>query len=52
MSFLVEIKELEPEEAWQTVGEFVELATHHGLHPGESRIRYAFSGLRPAANWR
>jgi uncharacterized protein (TIGR01319 family) len=32
------------------IGEFIELATKYGLHPAESRIRYAFSGLRPAAN--
>jgi uncharacterized protein (TIGR01319 family) len=32
------------------IGEFIELATHYGLHPKESGIRYAFSGLRPAAN--
>lgn len=32
------------------IGEFVELATQHGLHPRRSGIRYAFSGLRPAAN--
>ncbi len=32
------------------IGEFVELATQHGLHPRRSDIRYAFSGLRPAAN--
>lgn len=32
------------------IGEFVELATQYGLHPRESGIRYAFSGLRPAAN--
>ncbi|HET6445531.1 MAG TPA: glutamate mutase L [candidate division Zixibacteria bacterium] len=32
------------------IGEFVELATQHGLHPSRSGIRYAFSGLRPAAN--
>ena len=32
------------------VSEFIELATHYGLHPRESGIRYAFGGLRPAAN--
>jgi len=32
------------------IGEFVELATQYGLRPRESGIRYAFSGLRPAAN--
>lgn len=32
------------------IGEFIELATRHGLHPRHSGIRYAFSGLRPAAN--
>jgi uncharacterized protein (TIGR01319 family) len=32
------------------IGEFVELATKHNLHPRQSGIRYAFSGLRPAAN--
>jgi hypothetical protein len=32
------------------ITEFVELATKHGIHPRESGIRYAFSGLRPAAN--
>ena len=32
------------------IGEFVELATQYGLHPSQSGIRYAFSGLRPAAN--
>ncbi|MFW6063241.1 MAG: glutamate mutase L [Chloroflexota bacterium] len=32
------------------IGEFIELATRYGLHPRESGIRYAFSGLRPAAN--
>lgn len=32
------------------IGEFVEKAALHGLHPAESGIRYAFSGLRPAAN--
>ncbi len=32
------------------VSEFIELATEHGLHPKDSGIRYAFGGLRPAAN--
>lgn len=32
------------------ITEFVELATRYGIHPRESGIRYAFSGLRPAAN--
>ena len=32
------------------VGEFIELATQYELHPRQSGIRYAFSGLRPAAN--
>jgi uncharacterized protein (TIGR01319 family) len=32
------------------VGEFVELATRYDLQPQKSGIRYAFSGLRPAAN--
>ncbi len=32
------------------INEFVEKATLHGLHPRQSGIRYAFSGLRPAAN--
>lgn len=32
------------------VGEFVELAFKYDLHPAKSGIRYAFSGLRPAAN--
>ena len=32
------------------ISEFVELATKYGIHPKESGIRYAFSGLRPAAN--
>ena len=32
------------------IGEFIELATRYDLHPGQSGIRYAFSGLRPAAN--
>jgi uncharacterized protein (TIGR01319 family) len=32
------------------ITEFVELATKYGIHPRESGIRYAFSGLRPAAN--
>jgi uncharacterized protein (TIGR01319 family) len=32
------------------VGEFMEKATQHGLHPRDSGIRYAFGGLRPAAN--
>ncbi|RMF34094.1 MAG: hypothetical protein D6759_06295, partial [Chloroflexi bacterium] len=32
------------------IGEFIELATRYGLHPRESGIRYAFGGLRPAAN--
>ncbi|GIK37312.1 MAG: hypothetical protein BroJett011_11450 [Chloroflexota bacterium] len=32
------------------IGQFIELATQYGLHPRQSGIRYAFSGLRPAAN--
>jgi uncharacterized protein (TIGR01319 family) len=32
------------------IGEFVEKAAQHGLHPRESGIRYSFGGLRPAAN--
>jgi uncharacterized protein (TIGR01319 family) len=32
------------------IGEFIEKATLYGLHPRDSGIRYAFSGLRPAAN--
>lgn len=32
------------------IGEFIEKATLHGLHTRESGIRFAFSGLRPAAN--
>ncbi len=32
------------------IGEFIELATRYGLHPRDSGIRYAFGGLRPAAN--
>ncbi|GAB4543854.1 MAG: hypothetical protein Kow0063_37380 [Anaerolineae bacterium] len=32
------------------IAEFVELVTKYGLHPRESGIRYAFGGLRPAAN--
>lgn len=32
------------------ISEFVEKATLYGLHPRESGIRFAFSGLRPAAN--
>ncbi len=32
------------------IGEFIELAARYDLHPGQSGIRYAFSGLRPAAN--
>lgn len=32
------------------ISEFIELATKYGLHPRQSGIRYAFSGLRPAAN--
>jgi uncharacterized protein (TIGR01319 family) len=32
------------------IGEFVDKATIYGLHPQESGIRFAFSGLRPAAN--
>lgn len=32
------------------INEFVEKATRYGLHPQESGIRFAFSGLRPAAN--
>jgi uncharacterized protein (TIGR01319 family) len=30
--------------------EFIETATKYGLGPHESRIRYCFGGLRPAAN--
>ena len=32
------------------IAEFVEKATEYGLDPERSGIRYAFSGLRPAAN--
>ncbi len=32
------------------ISEFIERASEFGLHPQESGIRYAFSGLRPAAN--
>lgn len=32
------------------IGEFIELAIKHGLHPSQSGIRYTFGGLRPAAN--
>ncbi|MBP8122561.1 MAG: glutamate mutase L [Caldilineaceae bacterium] len=32
------------------ISEFIEKATLYGLHPKESGIRFAFSGLRPAAN--
>ena len=32
------------------ISEFIELATQYGIHPDDSGIRYAFSGLRPAAN--
>jgi uncharacterized protein (TIGR01319 family) len=32
------------------ISEFIESATKYGLHPQQSGIRYAFSGLRPAAN--
>ncbi|NOX61706.1 MAG: hypothetical protein GXP42_07145, partial [Chloroflexi bacterium] len=32
------------------ISEFIEKATIYGLHPRDSGIRYAFSGLRPAAN--
>jgi uncharacterized protein (TIGR01319 family) len=32
------------------IGEFVEQATRYDLHPRQSGIRFAFSGLRPAAN--
>lgn len=32
------------------ITEFVETATRYGLHPRDSGIRYAFGGLRPAAN--
>lgn len=32
------------------ITEFIEKATHYGLHPRESGIRYSFGGLRPAAN--
>lgn len=32
------------------IGQFIELASQYGLHPRQSGIRYAFSGLRPAAN--
>ncbi len=32
------------------IGEFIELASRYDLHPRDSGIRYAFSGLRPAAN--
>ena len=32
------------------ISEFIELAAQYELHPRQSGIRYAFSGLRPAAN--
>ncbi len=32
------------------ISEFIESASEHGLHPEQSGIRFAFSGLRPAAN--
>ncbi|MBE7469652.1 MAG: glutamate mutase L [Anaerolineales bacterium] len=32
------------------IGQFIELATQYDLLPRQSGIRYAFSGLRPAAN--
>lgn len=32
------------------VSEFIQTAARFGLHPRESRIRYCFGGLRPAAN--
>ena len=32
------------------ISEFVQTATKYGLHPRDSRIRYCFGGLRPAAN--
>ncbi len=32
------------------IGEFIELATKYDLHSRKSGIRFAFSGLRPAAN--
>ena len=32
------------------IGEFIEKSTLYGLHTRDSGIRYAFSGLRPAAN--
>jgi uncharacterized protein (TIGR01319 family) len=32
------------------ITEFVETATHYGLGPHESGIRYTYGGLRPAAN--
>ncbi len=32
------------------IGQFMEQITLHGVHPRESGIRFAFSGLRPAAN--
>ena len=32
------------------ISEFIEKATIYGLHPADSGIRYAFSGLRSAAN--
>jgi len=32
------------------IGEFIETASKYGLHPRDSRIRYCFGGLRPAAN--
>jgi uncharacterized protein (TIGR01319 family) len=32
------------------ITEFIERATKYNLHPQQSGIRYAFSGLRPAAN--
>ncbi len=34
----------------ELITEFVQAATHHGLGPRESGIRYSFGGLRPAAN--
>ena len=32
------------------IGEFIEKSTLYGLHPRDSGIHFAFSGLRPAAN--
>jgi hypothetical protein len=32
------------------IGQFIELASQYDLYPRASGIRYAFSGLRPAAN--